>query len=298
MSTRRLLAWAAVFVCAGLALLGLLLFLAGILVEFFIVMRQQPLLTESLSPTMQVAMAGLCLAALMVTAGFVLVGLLLARQTRRQAPGYGDAYRFIEQFQFSQAIPLLERAVRTGHETPDVLMLLTSAYAHTGQLGRAQATADRAVQLYPNDPSAYITLANGYRLQASYDEAARALRKAAELVPDQPIVWAELGFVCQMAGDEAAARDAFKQAAQYGLPAMYGVRLYYHLARAYKEAGDIENAVQATARMMSARDGLEGWKPLQQALEGTLYGQYLRYEIANIEAAFAQMDTPMTKEGA
>jgi tetratricopeptide (TPR) repeat protein len=292
MSTRRLLAWVAVFVCAGLALLGILLFAGGLLIEFLGLLQAQPF-TETLSPTMQVALTGFCLAAVMITAGFVLVGLLLARQTRQQAPGYGDAYRFIEQFQFSQAIPLLERAVKNGHETPDVLMLLTSAYAHTGQLGRAQATADRAIALYPNDPSAYITLANGYRLQASYEEAARALQRAAELAPEQPIVWAELGFVQQMAGDETAAIAAFKRAADYVMPAMYGVRVYYHLAQAAKQTSDIDLAMQTTARMMSAREGIEGWKPMQVALDGTLYGQRLHYEIANIEAAIAQADAAM-----
>jgi tetratricopeptide (TPR) repeat protein len=297
MSTRRLLAWVSVFVFAGLALLGLLVFIIGVLVEFLGLLQQRPL-EETISPTMQVALAGLCLSAVMVMAGFVLVGLLLARQSRQQAPGYGDAYRFIERLQFSQAVPLLEKAVKNGHETSDVLMLLTSAYAHTGQIARAQATADRAVQLYPNDPGAYITLANGYRLQASYEEAARALQKAAELAPDQPIIQAELAFVQQMAGDETAAIQAFKKAAELPLPAMYSVRVYYHLARAYKLAGDIDQAMQATARMMSAREGLEAWKPLQTALEGTLYSQRLRYEIASIEEAIAQADAATASPGA
>lgn len=296
MSTRRLLAWVAVFVAGGLALLGLLVFILGVLVELLDLLQQKPL-AETLSPTMQVALAGLCLSAVMVMAGFVLVGLLLARQARRQAPGYGDAYRFIERLQFSQAIPLLEKAVKNGHETPDVLMMLTSAYAHTGQIARAQATADRAVQLFPNDPGAYITLANGYRLQASYEEAARALQKATELSPEQPIVWAELGFVQQMAGDNAAAVAAFKKAAEFTLPAMYSVRVYFHLAQAYKEAGDIDGAMQAAARMMSAREGLDAWKPLQNALEGTLYGQRLRYEIASIDEAIAEADSATVTPG-
>jgi tetratricopeptide (TPR) repeat protein len=293
-----LLAWVAVFTSAGLALLGFLLFMGGVLIEFLDLLRPQYVgLPDDISPTMQVALAGLCLAAVMIIGAFVLVGLLLARQTRRQAPGYGDAYRFIEQFQFSQAIPLLERAVENGHVTPDVLMLLTSAYAHTGQIARAQATADRAVQMFPHDPSAYITLANGYRLQASFEEAARALQTAAELAPEQPIIWAELAFVQQMAGDETAAFTAFQQAAQQPLPAMYGVRVYYHLAQGYKKAGDIDHAMQNTARMMGAREGVEAWKPLQAALEGTVYGQRLRYEIANIEEAIHQADAATTPTG-
>lgn len=289
MSTRRLVAWIAVFTCAGLAILGFLLFAGGLLIEFLGVLEQRPL-SESLSPTMQIALTGLCLAAVMAVFGFVLVGVLLARQTRRLAPGYGEAYRNISQFQFSQAIPVLERAVKSGHESADILMLLTNAYAYSGQFAKAQATADRAVQLFPHDAGAYLSLANGYRLQASYDEAARALQRAAELAPTEPLVWAELAFVQQLAGSEAEAENALKEAAKYPMPPMYSVRVHHHLAQAYRRSGDIDQAMLAAARMMSAREGLEAWKPLQQAMEGTVYGQRLRYEIAAIEDAIQQAD--------
>ncbi|MCI0351822.1 MAG: tetratricopeptide repeat protein, partial [Acidobacteriales bacterium] len=215
---------------------------------------------------------------------------MLARQTRALGSGYGDAYRLIEEFKFKDAIPLLERSIREGKETPDVLMLLTSAYAYTGQLAKAQATADRAVQLYPNDTDSYITLANGYRLQAAYDEAARALMQATTLTPNQPVIWAELGFVQRFAGDDSAAVESFAQAAQQAMPAPYGVRVYYHLANAYQTAGEIKLAVQAAAKMMSARDGLATWKTGLKPLEGTAYGQALRYEIVAIEQAIADAD--------
>lgn len=290
MSRRRLLAWVAVYVSVGLAVLGFLVFVIGVAVEFFAT-RSEPLQVDDFSPTIQLALAGLCLSGVMIAFGFLLVGLLLALQTRAQAPGYGDAYRFIERLQFSQAIPLLERAIREGRETSDVLMLLTTAYAFSGQLAKAQAIADRAVQLHPDDPAAYITLANGYRLQASYDEAASALQAATELAPNQPIVWAELGFVEQSAGNRAEAMAAFQKAARWPMPPMYGVRVYYHLARAYKEAGAIDKAVEATAKMMSARDGLEAWLPMQRIMAGTAYGQALRYEIDNISIAIQSADS-------
>lgn len=290
MSQRRIIAWVGVFATVGLALLGFLVFVIGVVVEFFN-NRAAPLDDVMLSPTIQVALAGLFLAALMMTLGFILVMLLLARQTRQQAPGYGDAYRFMQQYQFARAIPVLERAVDLGRETTEVLGMLTSAYAYTGQLAKAQSTADRAVQMFPQDPGAYVALAHGYRLQASYDEAARALQIAAGLAPNQPIIWAELGFVQQLAGKKDDALESFRQAARDPMPAMYSVRVYYHLAEAYKAAGDTEEAVRATAKMMSARAGLRPWKPLQIAMEGTAYGQALRYEIANLEDAIAEADS-------
>jgi tetratricopeptide (TPR) repeat protein len=286
MSHRRLSAWIGIFVSGGLALFGAVLFIGGLLVQIF---SRQPS-DSGLSLPIQVALFGLCLSAFMVIIWFGLVGLMLARQTRQLGSGYGEAYRLIESFHFREAIPLLERSIREGKETSEVLMLLTSAYAYTGQLAKAQAAADRAVQLFPNDPGSYITLANGYRLQAAYDEAARALKTAAQLAPDQPIIWAELGFAQRYAGDKEGALDSFKQAAAHAMPAMYGVRVHYHLAQAYQAAGDTQAAMKAVARMMSARDGLATWKSGLKALEGTAYGQALRYEIADIEQALADAD--------
>ncbi len=221
---------------------------------------------------------------------FFLVGWMLARQSREQGSGYGDAYRLIESFRFREAIPLLERSIKEGKETAEVLMLLTSAYAYAGQLGKAQATADRAVRLFPDDPGSYITLANGYRLQASYDEAAGALLQAAELEPDQPVIWAELGFVQRFAGEFEAALESFKKAAEHAMPAMYAVRVYYHLAQAFQGQGDTKQAVSAMAKMVSARDGLDTWESGLNALGGTAYGGALSREISEIQAALAEAD--------
>lgn len=288
--TRRRISLLVLFLTFVLALLGFVAFLAGVVVEFF--SRGAPIdrLSGELSPVIQMALLGLCLAALMSIVWFGLVGWLLAKQSRRFGAEYGDAYRLIEAFRFREAIPLLESIIRRGKETSEVLMLLTSAYAYSGQLAKAQATADRAVQLYPNDPAAYITLANGYRLQAAYDGAARALMQAAALAPDQPIIWAELGFVQRFAGDHADAIEAFKTAANYALPEIYAVRVYYHLAQAYQSSGESAQAVRAAQRMMGARSGLKVWQTGLSALEGTAYGQALRYEIAAIEQAIADAD--------
>jgi tetratricopeptide (TPR) repeat protein len=111
------------------------------------------------------------------------------------------------------------------------------------------------------------------------------------LEPEQPIIWAELGFVQRFAGDRAAALESFERAAAYPMPAMYGVRVYYHLAEAYQMVGEIKQAVSATARMMSARDGLAVWQSGLSALEGTAYGQTLGYEIAAIRQALTEADS-------
>lgn len=269
------------------AVVGGVLFAGGLLAELL----SNRVIGAELSPAVQVALAGLCLASVMFLIWFSLVGLLLLRQSRALGSGYGEAYRLIEAFRFREAIPLLERSITEGKETAEVLMLLTSAYAYAGQLGKAQATADRAVRLYPDNSGSYITLANGYRIQAAYEEAARALIMATELDPNQPIVWAELGFVQRFAGDQDAALRAFERAAQFAMPAMYGVRVFYHLAQAYAGEGKTQQAVSATARMMSARDGLVIWESGLNALEGTVYGQALRHEIDQIRRSLNEADS-------
>lgn len=279
--------WLMLFGALGLGIAGLLVFAVGLLAE---VISASDAARAGLSPAVQLALAGLCLASVMFLFLFSLIGWLLARQSREQGSGYGEAYRLIEALRFRDAIPLLERSIKEGKETAEVLMLLTSAYAYTGQLAKAQAAADRSVQLFPNDPDAYITLANTYRLQAAYAEASEALRKAAELAPNQPAVWAELGFLQRFAGDDAAALGSFEQAAAHAMPSMYGVRVYYHLTQLYQARGNIAAAVRANAKMMSARDGLAAWKPAVAALDGTAYGQGLRYEIQAIEQALADAD--------
>jgi len=291
MSRRRIAAWILVFVSIGMAVAGFGVYIIATLIELF---NDTAILENEVSSTMQLGLAGLGLATLMVTFGFILVGILLARQSRQLAPGYGDAYRFMQSFQFVQAIPLLEKAVDSGRLNPELLMLLTSAYAHTGQIGKAQATADRAVQLYPSDASAYISLANGYRVQASYDEAARALAMATQLAPQQSTVWAELGFVYQLAGDDEQAYDAFIHATKDTMPSMYSVRVYYHLSRYYRTRNETEKALASTAKMLSARDGIEAWRIIQQTLEGTVYGTALRYEISAIDSSIEQADSAMT----
>lgn len=282
---RRLLLLA-IYVTFVLAVIGMVIFIGALVAQYFTAPADVP----ELSPFVIFALGGLCLAALMFVFWFTLVAVLLARQTRAQGSGYGDAYRLIEAFRFREAIPLLERSIHEGKETSEVLMLLTSAYAYTGQLAKAQATADRAVQLFPDEPAAYVTLANGYRLQAAYDEAAQTLLEASRLDPDQPVIWAELGFTQRFAGEVDAALSSFERAAQHAMPAPYGVRVYYHLANAYQAAGETNKAVRAASKMMSARDGLGTWRAGLKALEGTAYGQALSREIAAIEQAIADAD--------
>lgn len=286
MSIRRRIAWIAVFAFVAVAALGFIVFILGVLIELADGITRP--LDPYISPVMQMSLAGLCLSATMILLGFLLVGVLLARQSRQYGAGYGEAYRLVQSMQFPQAIRLLERVLAGGKVTPDLLMLLTSAYAYNGQLAKAQETADRAVEMFPGDAGAYMTLATGYRMQASYGEAAIALQTAAQLSPNQPVIWAELGFVQQLAGEHEPAIESFKHAALYSMPSMYAVRVHHYLARHFSRQGDAEAARRATESMIAARNGLEAWQSTLRALEGTAYGSLLHYEIEKIADLIAE----------
>ena len=286
MFNRHMYVYVAMVVSGAFALLGAAVFVVGIVSE--LLARDEP--RAGISVSIQLALSGLCLAGVMALLVFGLVAVLIARQARERGAGYGDAYRLTESFHFREAVPLLEELVRSGTGTSDILMLLTSAYGYSGQLAKAQSTADRAVQLYPEDPRAYVTLATGYRMQAAYEEAATALKIALERDPSQASLWAELGFVQRFAGHAEAAFASFEQAALSVLPAMYGLRVHYHLTQAYQARGEAEKAVKSASRMMAARDGLAVWQASLAALAGTTYGTALRYEINDIARALDDAD--------
>lgn len=276
-----------------LAILGLLTFIGGIAGEY-LVNRQDPFGESLPSDLTWIALIGLAVATAMFLVWFVSVALLLGVQARRQGSGYGEAYRLIEAFKFDDAIPLLEGSIREGKETVDVLMLLASAYAYAGRLAEAQKVADRAVALYPNNAAAFVTLSNVYRMQAMYDTAAEVLEQAHQLEPDSAVIGADLGFMHLYAGDLDSALAALEAASQARMPAMYAVRVYYHLAEVYAERGDARQAARTAAKMVSARDGLESWRSGLQALEGTSYGQRLARELEQIEAALFDADASHT----
>lgn len=276
-----------------LAILGLIVFVGGIAGEY-LVNRQDPFGESLPSDLTWLALIGLAVATAMFLVWFVSVALLLGVQARRQGAGYGEAYRLIEAFKFDDAIPLLENSIKEGKETVDVLMLLASAYAYAGRLAEAQKVADRAVSLYPENAAAFVTLSNVYRMQAMYDTAAEVLLQARDLEPDSAVILADLGFMQLYAGETAQAIESFELAARSRMPAMYALRVNYHLAEHYADQGDARRAARAAAKMVSARDGLDSWVSGLQALRGTSYGQLLARELEQIELALADADAAHT----
>ncbi len=274
---------------ALLLLLGMLAFVLGILLQYalnrLIILSPGP----DASTFAPVAMAGLCMAALTLLIWFAGAAFLLARQTRLHGADYAQAYRMMDTFQFSEAIPLLEHSINTGKETAEVLTLLARAYAYIGQYSRAHMLLDRAVELYPDSAAPYLTLGLVFLLEGNDEQTVEALQAAVDRDP-APMNWADLGLALDSAGRKDEALVALEKASQQPLPAPHALRVYYRLMNLYATAGNAPKAASAAAKMVSARDGLSAWEYQLSALKGTGYGQRLTHEVQAIARALREAD--------
>jgi tetratricopeptide (TPR) repeat protein len=274
---------------ALLLLLGMLVFALGILLQYAL---NRPIILSpgpDSSTFAPLAMAGLCMATLTLIIWFAGAAFLLARQTRLHGADYAQAYRMMDAFQFSEAIPLLEHSITTGKETVEVLSLLARAYAYIGQYSRAHTLLDRAVELYPDSAVPYLTLGLVFLLEGNDEQTIEAFQVAVAREP-AAMNWADLGLALAFAGRQNDALNALEKASQQPLPTPHALRVYYRLTSLYAMAGNAPKAASAAAKMVSARDGLSAWEYQLSALKGTGYGQKLTHEIQAITKALREAD--------
>ncbi len=271
-------------------LLSLLIFALGIGLQYLLNRSiSMTLWGPDTSPFVNMALGGLCMAALTLILWFVATGFLAARQTRKHGADYSKAYQLIEAFRFNEAIPLLEQSIAAGKESVDVLTLLARACAYSGHYSRAHGTIDRAVELYPDSAIPYQALGQVFMLEGSDEQAIAALRTAVEREPSA-LHWADLGLALAFVGHNAETFSALERSSKHPLPAPEALRVYYHLTRFYAEAGDAHQAASAAAKMVSARSGLSVWEYELGAVKGTGYGQRLLREVQGITKALAEAD--------
>ncbi len=270
-------------------LLGLLVFGLGIALQYLFNRKVVMTLDGSdASPFIPIALGGLCIASLTLVGWFAGVGYMLARQTRRHGADYGQAYELMDAYQFGEAIPLLEHSIARGKESVEVLTLLARGYAYTGKYSKAHRAIERAIELYPNNGTPYLTLGLIFQLESNDEQAISALQAGVALDPS-PINWADLGLLMVMAGQTQEALPILEKASQEPLPAPHAVRVYYHLMRLYRQAGDAARAESAAAKMISAMDGLAAWEYELNAVKGTGYGQRLIREVQGITRAIKEL---------
>lgn len=114
---------------------------------------------------------------------------------------------------FDQAVPAFREAIRLKPDYPQALNYLGYSYADRSMnLEEAERLIAQAVKLDPDNGSYRDSLGWIYFKRGRFDEAARELAKAVQLFPDA-IIWEHLGDVRLKQGDNGAAWDAYRSAA-------------------------------------------------------------------------------------
>jgi Flp pilus assembly protein TadD len=114
----------------------------------------------------------------------------------------------------SQAIKLLEAALRAWPGSPDAHEKLAAAYAQQGRLSDALTQIRAAVELSPNDAGIHSSLSQVLDALSQSEEAFAEQKKALELDPKDADGWNNLGAMLARGGQTDAARSAFQHALQ------------------------------------------------------------------------------------
>lgn len=120
--------------------------------------------------------------------------------------------------QYSDAVPLLERATRVSSQMVSAFRSLGDAYAATGDLPRAATAYRRAVALAPADVGIQLSLANSLIEIGEYGEARSVCKDAIRLSRGNPAELArsyrQLGEVYSREGNTPEAMAALYKAAE------------------------------------------------------------------------------------
>jgi len=119
-----------------------------------------------------------------------------------------------EDRQFSEAISVLEGAVRLNPDSAVARNNLGQAYLAQGRTGEAIASLERALALAPEVATIHYNLGTALQAQARSAEAAASYRCAIALAPNFAEAHARLGNVLRDGGDRAAAQACFRRAAE------------------------------------------------------------------------------------
>lgn len=112
----------------------------------------------------------------------------------------------------TEAIALLERALKRGHRDPSLDQGLASMLATTGQMDRADFFAERAAAGAPQSAAALQLLASIRAARARLSDAEAAARKALAIDPSSFGAMNTLGIILSQTGRQHEAADVFAKA--------------------------------------------------------------------------------------
>ena len=183
-----------------------------------------------------------------------------------------------------EGLKALERAVELDPNHWEARLRLGRVYTDLNRHDLALEQFKTIAEKNPHYPWIHSSLAVVYMVEGSVQEAIRELKTELEFYPDHHSARLELGEVLLKAGDSEKALQRLLQLKEQELSPSDQRSLHFSLAKAYRDAGRLKQALAAVKRSIE----LDASVPAAQYLLAQLYQQMGQSDLAHRQMAIFQ----------